>query len=109
MMELVSNLWSIPLIVIIPLITAVIVNAIYDKEVIKYISIASALITLGISIISPYGYHWFTGHPAFDPNTFTFTFDPGIPAFRLSLEFVYGPIQQIMIVISSLILVFCVI
>lgn len=103
-----SNLWSIPLIVAIPLLAAIIVNALYDSRAIRCISIISALLTLGISIISPYGYHWFTGHPAFDPVTFTFTFDPGIPGFRLSLEFFFGPMQQIMIVISSLILVFCI-
>ncbi len=107
MMESISNLWSIPLLVIIPMLTAIIVNFLYDKAI-KPISICSAIIILIISIISPYGYHWFTGHPAFNPDTLLFTFNPNIFGYRLSLEFIFGPLQHIMIVISSLILLFCV-
>jgi energy-converting hydrogenase B subunit F len=108
MIESISNLWSIPLLVIIPMLTAIIVNFLYDKAI-KPIAISSAIVILIISIISPYGYHWFCGHPALNPETLTFTFNPNIFGYKLSLEFIFGPLQHIMIFISSLILLFCVI
>lgn len=109
MSEYVSNLWSIPLLVIIPLLVAVLVNFLYNRSrAIKYISLISALSIAVIALISPYGFQWFAGHPALNPTTLTFTFDPGISAWRLSLEYYYGPLQQIMIFVMSLILIFVV-
>ncbi|MGQ9759653.1 MAG: proton-conducting transporter transmembrane domain-containing protein [Candidatus Methanomethylicaceae archaeon] len=109
MSEYASNLWSIALLVIIPLLVAVVVNFLYNRSrAIKYISLIAALCLAVIAFISPYGFHWFTGHPALRPETLTFTFDPGFPAWRLSLEFYFGPMQQIMIFVMSLILIFVV-
>ncbi|MCQ5373561.1 MAG: hypothetical protein NO515_00850 [Candidatus Methanomethylicia archaeon] len=104
-----SNLWSIPLLVVIPILVAVVVNLVYNRaRLIKVISIASAICLALISLISSYGYHWFTGQPALRPETLTFTFDPGFPAWRLALEFYFGPLQQLMIFVMSLILIFVV-
>jgi energy-converting hydrogenase B subunit F len=104
-----SNLWSIPLLVVIPILVAVVVNLVYNRaRLIKVISIASAICLALISLISSYGYHWFTGQPALRPETLTFTFDPGFPAWRLALEFYFGPLQQVMIFVMSLILIFVV-
>ncbi|MEM3040063.1 MAG: hypothetical protein QXO54_04585, partial [Candidatus Methanomethylicaceae archaeon] len=78
-----SNLWSIPLLVVIPILVAVLVNFVYNRaRLIKVISVVSAVCLAVISLISSYGYHWFTGQPALRPETLTFTFDPGFPAWR---------------------------
>ncbi len=107
MSEYPSNLWSIPLLVVIPLLVAVVVNLVYNRpRIIKFISLISAICLAAIALISPYGYHWFTGQPALRPDTLTFTFDPGFPAWRLALEFYFGPLQQLMIFVMSLILIF---
>ncbi|MEM2058441.1 MAG: hypothetical protein QXO76_09355, partial [Thermoproteota archaeon] len=104
-----SNLWSIPLLVVIPILVAVVVNLVYNRvRLIKVISILSAVCLALIALFSSYGYHWFTGLPALRPETLTFTFDPSFPAWRLALEFYFGPLQQVMIFVMSLILIFVV-
>lgn len=101
-----TSLWSIALIVVIPLLTAIAMNLLFSrKRAIRYISLASAISLLLITLASSYGYHWFVGLPALDPSTFTFTFDAGTPAWRLSLEYYFGPLQQILIAVMSLLLV----
>ncbi len=106
MSESTSNLWSIALIVVIPLLTAILTNFLFNKKrAIRYVSIAAALSLLGVTLFSTYGYHWFTGLPAVFGNTFTFTFDASTPAWRLALEYYFGPLQQILIAVTALVLV----
>lgn len=106
MSESTSNLWSIALLVIVPLLTAVLINFLFNrKRVIRYISVASAVSILIITLVSTYGYQWFVGLPAVDTSTFTFTFDASIAAYRLALEYYFGPLQQILIAVMSLVLV----
>ena len=106
MTESTSNLWSIALLVMIPIFATIIVNLLFNRNrVIKYISLISALSLVVITILSPYGFQWFTGQPALNPNTLTFTFDASIPAWRMALEFYFGPLQQVFIFVMALILV----
>ncbi len=106
MSETVTNLWSIALLVIIPLLTAILVNFLFNKKrLIRCVSVASAVALLAITLISTYGYYWFTGVPAVDTSTFTFTFGAGTSAWRLALEYYFGPLQQILIAVLALVLV----
>lgn len=107
----VANLWSIALIVVIPLFTAIVVNLLFNKKgAIRAVSIIAAVSLLVITLVSSYGYHWFAGMPAvtpspFDPSSFNYTFGAGSSAWRLSLEYYFGPLQQILIAVMSLVLV----
>jgi energy-converting hydrogenase B subunit F len=106
MSESISNLWSIALLVVIPLLTAILINFLFNrKRAIRYVCIASAVSLLVITIVSTYGYQWFTGMPALNPSTFSFTFDASIAAYRLALEYYFGPLQQVLIAVMALILV----
>jgi energy-converting hydrogenase B subunit F len=106
MSESTTNLWSIALLVIVPLLTAILTNFLFNrKRAIRYVSVAAAVSLLVITLVSTYGYQWFTGMPAVDTSTFTFTFDASLPAWRLALEYYFGPLQQILIAVMALILV----
>ncbi|MCQ5376868.1 MAG: hypothetical protein NO516_02330, partial [Candidatus Methanomethylicia archaeon] len=108
MTETVTNLWSIPLLLIIPILTAIVVNFLYGKaKAIRAVAILSSLALFAIAIISPYGYHWFTGQPAVLLNG-GYTYSVQIFAWRLSLELYFGYMQQIMIAVMSLLLIFVV-
>uniref|UniRef100_A0A7C3IX94 NADH:quinone oxidoreductase/Mrp antiporter transmembrane domain-containing protein n=1 Tax=Candidatus Methanomethylicus mesodigestus TaxID=1867258 RepID=A0A7C3IX94_9CREN len=108
MTETVTNLWSIPLLLIIPILTAIVVNFLYGKvKAIRVVAILSSLALFAIAVISPYGYHWFTGQPAVLLNG-GYTYSVQIFAWRLSLELYFGYMQQIMIAVMSLLLIFVV-
>lgn len=108
MNETITNLWSIPLLVVIPILTAIIVNLLYNRDrAIRAVSIASAAILLVISLVSPYGFQWFTGQPGVTLDG-SYTFNANVFSWKLSLEYYYGPLQQIMISVMSLMLLFVV-
>ncbi|MEN3015922.1 MAG: proton-conducting transporter membrane subunit [Candidatus Methanosuratincola petrocarbonis] len=109
MNEPITNLWSVPLLVMIPILTAIVVNLLYNKaRAIRVISIGAAIAVLAISVVSPYGFHWFAGHPAVNADG-TYTFTASVFSWKLSLEYYYGPLQQILIAVTSLLLLFVVV
>ncbi|MEM4656945.1 MAG: proton-conducting transporter membrane subunit [Candidatus Methanosuratincola sp.] len=108
MNEAITNLWSAPLLIIIPILTAILVNLLYNRtRVIRAISVGAAIAVLAIAVVSPYGFHWFAGHPAVNSDG-TYTFTASIFSWKLSLEYYYGPLQQILIGVMSLLLLFIV-
>ncbi len=108
MNEAVTNLWSVPLLIIIPILTAILVNLLYNKtKAIRAISVGASIAVLAIAVLSPYGFHWFAGHPAVNSDG-TYTFTASVFSWKLSLEYYYGPLQQILIGLMSLLLLFTV-
>ncbi len=108
MNESITNLWSIPLFIIIPLLTAILLNLIYNKKnAIRITSIISSAVLVVISILSPYGFQWFTGQASVLPNG-GYSFNANLYGMRLALEYYYGPMQQIMIFLASILLLFVV-
>ncbi|MCQ8892324.1 MAG: hypothetical protein NQU41_02965 [Candidatus Methanosuratincola sp.] len=108
MNETITNLWSIPLLIVIPILTAIVVNLLYNRgRAIRAVSIASAAVLLVISLVSPYGFQWFTGQPGVTYDG-TYTFNANVFSWKLSLEYYYGPLQQIMISVMSFLLLFVV-
>jgi len=106
--EAITNLWSIPLLVIIPIITAILLNLLYRRgRAIKILAVASSAAIFVIALISPYGFQWFTGQPGVTLGG-TYTFDASVFSWRLALEYYFGSLQQILIVIMSLLLIFVV-
>lgn len=108
MSDAITNLWTIPLFVIIPIITAILLNFLYNKSrTIKVIAVASSIALFVLALISPYGFQWFTGQPGVTQGG-TYTFNASVFSWRLSLEYYFGSLQQILITIMSLLLVFVV-
>ncbi len=108
MNESISNLWSIPLFIIIPILTAIALNIMYNrKKAISVTAVASSFALIVMSALSPFGFHWFTGQPAVLP-TGGYTYRADLLGWRLSLEYYYGPLQQIAIFLASLLLLFVV-
>ncbi|MDI9644081.1 MAG: proton-conducting transporter membrane subunit [Candidatus Verstraetearchaeota archaeon] len=109
MSETVVNLWSIPLLVVIPILTAIVLNLLYNRvRAIRVASVVSAAALLVVSIVSPYGLQWFTGQPGVASDG-SYTYSTSIFSWKLSLEYYFGPLQQILIFTSSLLLLFVVV
>lgn len=104
MNESITSLWSIPLFIVIPIITAILLNLVYNKKAaIKVTSLVSSIVLVVISVLSPYGFHWFTGQPSVLPGG-GYSYVANLYGWRLALEFYYGPMQQIMIFLASILL-----
>ncbi len=92
MSEFANSLELPAMLVAVPLLTAVVVNLVFNRaKIIRIVSIASALLLTVWTALSSYGAQWFGGHPALFGQ-------------RLSLEFVFSPHQQSFIFIMSLVL-----
>jgi len=101
MNESISNLWSIPLFIIIPILAAILLNVLYSrKRAISVTAAVSSLALIVVSVLSPFGFHWFTGQPAVLP-TGGYTYRADLLGWNLALEYYYGPLQQIAIFLAS--------
>jgi len=108
MNESISNLWSIPLFIIIPILAAILLNVLYSrKRAISVTAVVSSLALIVVSVLSPFGFHWFTGHPSVLP-TGGYTYRADLLGWNLALEYYYGPLQQIAIFLAAVLLLFVV-
>ena len=85
----------IPLMVIFPLISAILLNLMHgkDRAVRTYGSIAM-LVVLFVPLVTVYGPHLFGGHPATDALSGT---GISLPQINLSIEYSFGFLQRALI------------
>ena len=97
----------IPLMVVFPLISAILLNLMHgkDKAVRVYGSIAM-LVVLAVPLITVYGPHLFGGHPVTDalPDT-----QIALPQINLAIEYSFGFLQRALIFLLAVIATFVVV
>jgi len=91
-----GNVPLIPVLVLVPLVMAVVLNLLYKRDRASRISaiVAATAILFLIPIIG-YGYHWFAGQPML-------SYPGGLLQYSLSLEYVFLAPQQIMVLTLAL-------
>lgn len=101
------NSTLIPLMVVFPLIAAVLVNFLHQKDrSVKTIAIISSIVAIIIPLITLYGVHLFSGH--IRTESFPEISKLLIPDVYMGIVYSYGPLQKILLSILTLMTVFVV-
>jgi len=101
------NSTLIPLMVVFPLIAAVLVNFMHQKNMsVKIIAIVSSIVVILVPLMTLYGVHLFSGHI----RTESF---PGIsklliPDVYMGIVYSYGALQKILLALLTVVTVFVV-
>ncbi|NMC60551.1 MAG: hypothetical protein GYA51_14375 [Candidatus Methanofastidiosa archaeon] len=101
------NSTLIPLMVVFPLIAAVLVNFLHQKDrSVKTIAIVSSIVALLIPLMTLYGVHLFSGH--IRTESFPEVSKLLIPDVYMGIVYSYGPLQKILLALLTVMTLFVV-
>ena len=101
------NSTLIPLMVVFPLIAAILVNFLHQKDrSVKTIAIVSSVVAIIIPLLTLYGVHLFSGH--IRTESFPEISKLLIPDVYMGIVYAYGPLQKILLALLTLMTVFVV-
>ncbi len=96
-----NNSTLIPLMVVLPLIMAILVNFLHQKDKsVKFISIVSLIVFVFIPIVTLYGVHLFSGH--LRTGSFPEISKILIPEVYMGIVYSYGSVQKILMVVLTI-------
>jgi len=99
------NSTLIPLMVVFPLIAAILVNFLHQKDrSVKTIAIVSSIVAVLIPLMTIYGVHLFSGH--IRTESFPEFSKLLIPDVYMGIVYSYGPIQKILLALLTVMTVF---
>ncbi|NMC76645.1 MAG: hypothetical protein GYA60_05050 [Candidatus Methanofastidiosa archaeon] len=99
------NSTLIPLMVVFPLIAAILVNFLHQKDrSVKTIAIISSIVAVIIPLITLYGVHLFSGH--IRTESFPEMSKLLIPDVYMGIVYSYGPLQKILLALLTVMTVF---
>ena len=99
------NSTLIPLMVVFPLIAAIVINFLHQKNrSVKTIAIISSIVAVLIPLITLYGVHLFSGH--IRTESFPEISKLLIPDVYMGIVYAYGPLQKILLAILTVMTVF---
>ncbi|KYC46274.1 MAG: hydrogenase subunit EhbF [Candidatus Methanofastidiosum methylothiophilum] len=96
-----NNSTLIPLMVVLPLIMAILVNFLHQKDKsVKFISIVSLIVFVFIPVVTLYGVHLFSGH--LRTGSFPEVSKILIPEVYMGIVYSYGAVQKILMVVLTI-------
>jgi len=99
------NSTLIPLMVVFPLIAAIVINFLHQKNrSVKTIAIISSIVAVLIPLMTLYGVHLFSGH--IRTESFPEISKLLIPDVYMGIVYAYGPLQKILLAILTVMTVF---
>ncbi|NPV49955.1 MAG: energy conserving hydrogenase EhbF [Candidatus Methanofastidiosum sp.] len=95
-----NNSTLIPLMVVLPLIMAIVVNFLHQKDKsVKFISIVSLVVFVFVPIVTLYGVHLFSGH--LRTGSFPEISKLLIPEVYMGIVYSYGTVQKILMLVLT--------
>ncbi len=97
-----NNSTLIPLMVVLPLIMAILVNFLHQKDKsVKFISIVSLIVFVIVPVVTLYGVHLFSGH--LRTGSFPEISKMLIPEVYMGIVYSYGTLQKILMLVLTII------